>query len=96
MISMLQQIMPTSAIRVRPLLRIRLRTIILALKEKCRHRAGIRSNRIRLPDFGGLGRSRLAVVSRAALLYAWRQMITLKPMLSAIMPQVSQEIGARS
>ena len=67
MISALQQIRPTRLRKVRPLLRIRLRMIILVLKEQRLQMKVMRSSRIRTPDFGGLGRSRSAVDSRAAL-----------------------------
>ena len=63
MMSMLQQMMPTSMMAVRLLLRRRLRTIILPLKEKRPHRAGKRSSRMRAPLLGGLGRSSSAVCS---------------------------------
>ena len=65
MISALQHSMPTKDMMVRMRLRMRLRTIILVLKLKRRHRKPTRSSRMRLPAFGGLGRRRSAVVSRA-------------------------------
>ncbi len=68
MISILQHRMPTSDRNERPLLRKMLRIIIFVLKEKRPHSREIRSSRMREPDFGGFGRKRLAVVSRAARL----------------------------
>ena len=61
--SMLQQMMPTSRMRVRPLFRRRFRTIILLLKENRFQRKGRRSRRMRVPLLGGLGRSSSAVCS---------------------------------
>lgn len=63
----LQHSTPTSDIMVRIRLRMRLRVIILVLKLNLLHSGVMRSKRMRRPAFGGLGLSRLAVVSRALL-----------------------------
>ena len=45
----------------------RFRATVLALNPRRRHSGGMRSSRMRCPSFGGLGLSRAAGVSRAAL-----------------------------
>ena len=67
MISIVQHSRPMNDMNVRILLRIRLRTIIFALKVMRDHSGVMRSKRMRLPSLGGLGRSSAAVVSRADL-----------------------------
>ena len=67
MISMLQQRIPTRTMTVRPLLRIRLRMIILLLKLSFDQSHFQRSRRILVPPFGGLGLMRSAVCSRSEL-----------------------------
>ena len=67
MISIVQNRMPMNDMNVRSLLRMRLRTIILALNDRRFHSGVTRSSRMRLPSLGGLGRSSEAVVSFAAL-----------------------------
>ena len=57
MISMVQHSTPTREVRERPLLRIRLRVTILALKPIRLHSRGKRSSSSFRPALGGLGRS---------------------------------------